>query len=361
MKVEVVFLSGSLQLSGSTTWLNTLIKGFEQQGISCIHLVTGVPTSIKSKAAQVFYTGRPRQQWQLRLMRWFQLHKLYRNFYGQQEVLFYSRRARQLLSSRLAEKVLVIKDFSTYLPEYFLDKRFRITAVLHQQYTELVKGYDYHNLCAVSETVKYESNRLGFDVEQVIYNPINIAEIQNLAEEYKPDEEGYLLFVGKLHKEKGVLELLKSYHQLVKENSINLKLIYVGEGKDGQCLKSYIDEHRLSNKVKLKGFLNNPYPYIKYSKLLILPSYSEAMGYVAVEAAVLETPYLVSNFTAASEFFCADNIFKSQGKQLDTDNMKNKILCLLKNPQFSLNTDIVNKMQLSYIVPQFYNQINNQE
>ena len=33
MKLEVVFLSGSLQLSGSTTWMNTLIKGFEENGV----------------------------------------------------------------------------------------------------------------------------------------------------------------------------------------------------------------------------------------------------------------------------------------------------------------------------------------
>lgn len=361
MKAEVVFLSGSLQLSGSTTWINTLIKGFEQHNISCVHLVTGIPTSIKSNATQVVYTGRPRQQWRLRLMRLLQLHKLFKRFYKMQEAHFYASRVRQLLDSQLTEKVLVIKDFTSYLPTYFFDNRFLITAVLHQQYTKLQKGYFHHQLCAVSEAVKQNSNQLGFNVRQVVYNPLDINQIEHLANEYEPDEQSYVLFVGKLHKEKGIIELLESYHQLLQTDSITLKLLYVGEGKDSQLLQDYITQHDLACQVKLIGFLSNPYPYIKYAKLLVLPSYSEAMGYVAVEAAVLKTPYLVSGFAAAREFFPAQHVFSLQDKKLDLEEMKNKILSLLKEPQCELNAGVIEKMQLDRVVSIFYNQLKNQE
>lgn len=361
MKAQVVFLSGSLQLSGSTTWINTLIKGFEQQQISCIHLITGVPTSIKSSATRVMYTGRPRQQWQLRLMRWLQLNKICKSFYKKQEANFYSKRTDQLLGAQLAKKVLVIKDFTSYLPTYFCADQFLIMAVLHQQYAERQQGYFYHQLCAVSETVKQQSNQLGFNVTQVIYNPLDIKQLEHRASEYQPDEQDYMVFVGKLHREKGIIELLEGYHQLLQQKNINLKLLYVGEGKDSQLLQDYIDQHDLADRVKLKGFQTNPYPYIKHAKLLVLPSYSEAMGYVAIEAAILKTPYLVSNFAAASEFFPLAHTFGLHGQQLDREGMQHKILSLLQEPQYQLNTGVIEKMQLESIVSIFYNQLKNQE
>lgn len=57
MKLEVVFLSGSLQLSGSTTWMNTLIKGFEENNIPCLHLITGIEGTIKVVLKMCFIQG----------------------------------------------------------------------------------------------------------------------------------------------------------------------------------------------------------------------------------------------------------------------------------------------------------------
>jgi glycosyltransferase involved in cell wall biosynthesis len=356
MKLEVVFLSGSLQLSGSTTWINTLIKGFEQQNIYCAHLVTGVPTSIKSSARQVFYTGRPRQQLWLRLMRWLQLHKTFKSFYKAQEASFYTKRAQQLLNSQLAEKVLVIKDFSSYLPAYFFDNRFIIAAVLHQQFTGFQEGYFYHKLCAVSKTVKENSNKLGFNVQHAIYNPLDIKRLRYLAEEYQPCEEDYLLFVGKLHKEKGIVELLESYHELLDKENINLKLIYVGEGNSCKLLQDYIAEHGLERQVKLIGFLNNPYPYIKNAKLLVLPSYSEAMPYVAIESAVLETNYLVSDFPSAKEFFPDKNVFfMGDNASVFRENLKDKIISSLESQNFDLKPGIIEKMSLAEVTKSYHN------
>lgn len=355
MKAQVVFLSGSLQLSGSTTWINTLIKGFEQQNIHCIHLVTGIPSSIKSSATQVFYTGRPRQQWWLRTMRILQLHKLCKGFYKKQEESFYTKRSQHLLDSQLAEKVLVIKDFSSYLPTYFCDARFLIAAVLHQQFTEFEKGYFNHKLCAVSETVKKNSNQLGFNVQHTIYNPLDVQQLERLAEEYQPCDENYLLFVGKLHQEKGIIELLESFHQLLNEKNINLKLIYVGEGKDHKLLQDYITKHGIERYVKLVGFLSNPYPYIKNAKLLVLPSYSEAMPYVAIESAVLKTNYLVSDFASASEFFPEKNIFLMGDESFDfKENLKNKIISSLESGSFELNQNVIDNMSLTKVTKMYY-------
>lgn len=354
MKLEVVFLSGSLQLSGSTTWMNTLISGFEQQNIPCAHVVTGQPGRIKSNATYAYYTGRPRKQWLLRVMRLLQLHKICAQLYKKKEAVFYTKRIDLFLKNRLADKVLIIKDFSAYLPSYFINSQFIVTAVLHQQYSEYEVGYYHDRLCSVSENVRDKSKKIGFDVQQVIYNPLDIDTIQEKANEYEVSHSGYILFVGNLYKEKGVFELLEAYHQLLSDKLIKENLVYVGEGKDMQRLQGKVNEYKLHKRVLLTGFLLNPYPYIKKAQLLVLPSYSEAMGYVAIEAAALKTAYLVSNFSAAQDFFHENNIFEMSEGKPDISAMKEKILSLINKPSYALRENLLHEMEVSNVVSEFY-------
>lgn len=361
MKLEVVFLSGSLQLSGSTTWMNTLIKGFEENNIPCLHLITGIEGTIKSSAKDVLYTGRARQSWLLRCMRWFQLHKVFKSFYNKQEDKFFTRKTNQLISNKLADKVLVIKDFTSYLPACFEEDRFFVVAVLHQQYKRFEQGYYYDLLCSVSETVQRESYEIGFNVQNVIYNPLDIDSIKSRSLEYQVREDSFLLFVGKLHKEKGIFELLEAYRDLVKDGYAQLNLIYIGEGRDKEQLLNRIAEYGLKDKVKLTGFLLNPYPYISKAKILLLPSYSEAMPYVVIEAAVLNTAYLVSDFTSAREFFQEENIFPMKNFRPDILEMKQKVVQLLNEPSYELKEGLVEKIKPNTVVSTYYNLLKNQE
>lgn len=355
MKLEVVFLSGSLQLSGSTTWMNALIKGFEENNIPCLHLITGVESTIKSSAQEVFYTGRARQNWLLRCMRWFQLHKTFKSFYKKQEDSFFTRKTNQLIKCKLADKVLVIKDFTSYLPACFENDQFFVVAVLHQQYKKFEQGYYYDLLCGVSKTVQHESYKLGFNVQDVIYNPLDIDSVENKSLEYQVQEDSFLLFVGKLHKEKGVFELLEAYRDLVEDGCAQLNLIYIGEGKDKEQLVKKITAYGLKDKVKFTGFLLNPYPYIRKAKVLLLPSYSEAMPYVVIEAAVLNTAYLVSDFTSAREFFQEENVFSMKGFRPDIVEMKQKIMQLISEPRYELKDGLVEKIKPNTVVNTYYN------
>ena len=355
MKLEVIFLSGSLQLSGSTTWMNALIKGFEENNIACLHLITSVESTIKSSAKDVLYTGRTRQSWLLRCMRWFQLHKIFKSFYKKQEDKFFTRKTNQLTRNKLADKVLVVKDFTSYLPACFEDDQFFVVAVLHQQYKKFEQGYYYDLLCSVSKTVQHESYKLGFNVQDVIYNPLDVDSIKNMSLEYQVQEGGFLLFVGKLHKEKGVFELLEAYRDLVKDGYTQLDLIYIGEGKDKEQLVKKIVAYGLKDKVKFTGFLLNPYPYIRQAELLLLPSYSEAMPYVVIEAAVLNTAYLVSDFPSAREFFQEENVFSMKNFRPDVFEMKQKIIQLISEPRYELKDGLVEKIKPNTIVNAYYN------
>ena len=354
MDFKVVFLSKDLSLSGSTTWLLCMIKAFQEQGIPCVHIIAGKERKIKSQANYHYYTQQPRSLFKFKLMRSLQVHKIFNKSYKAQEDKFYSMQVASILNEKLDRKVLVIKDFSTDLPSYFKDDKFTVVSVLHHQYREIVTDQYYNKLIAVSDEIKKESNNIGYNVDQTIYNPVYTSDIVSKSKNYTVKEENYLIFVGRLHREKGVYELIEAYRQLVDEEQIEHKLLFVGEGKARQELEEYSLKNNLNQQVVFKGFLANPYPYIEKASLLILPSYSEAMGYVAIEASILETPYLVADYPAAKEFFLASNIFaKGETKSQFIQALKNKIIEVLQSEKSELRDGVLEKMQPDLVAKEY--------
>lgn len=171
---------------------------------------------------------------------------------------------------------------------------------------------------------------LGVDKNLLVtlYNPIDVDDIVDKSHFplVIPQKE-YLLFVGRLNKVKNLLFMIESF-KLVLEKYPELTLLLVGDGDMKHLLDNYIQQNGLINKVVLVGSVPNPYPYIAKSKLLLLPSFSEALPTVILEAfslgiTVVATPtngandllkngtlgYISSSFDNPSEF--SNLIFKA--------------------------------------------------
>lgn len=353
-KVQVVFLSGSMRLSGSATWMNNLIDIFQNNGIDCVHIITGKKTPIKSTAVNTFYTKRAAKMPLSQLARLLRLHKWNKPLYDQVEMRFYNRRVAKYLEGKLANDVLVIKDFTALLPSFFNDARYKVAAVIHQQFKQFELGYHRDYLLTVSEAVKTQSEQLGFNLDKVIYNSIDFTQVKHKAQEFVPVEDNYLLFVGKLVKAKGIFELLDAYKQLLDEKKINHALVFVGDGEDREQLYTQVKNYGLTDKVFFKGFVTNPYPYIATAKLLILPSYSEAMPYVMLEAAAVNTPFLSSDFPSASEFYDGDNIFHKGDNETEfINNLKDKIIQLLIKPSGNIKGDVLERLRTEKILAEY--------
>ena len=87
------------------------------------------------------------------------------------------------------------------------------------------------------------------------------------------------LFIGRLKKEKGVLDLAEAFSNLYKKNK-NTALWIVGPDEDSL----YTNLKKISG-IKLIPFTNYPYKYMAASDILCLPSYREGFGNVIIEAA----------------------------------------------------------------------------
>ena len=104
-----------------------------------------------------------------------------------------------------------------------------------------------------------------------------------------------LLFLGRLKKEKGVLELVDAFSKL-SDNYKNTVLWLVGP-----------DEEELQPKleniegVRLVSFTNVPEHYMAAADIFVLPSYREGFGSVVIEAAACGIPTVGTNVYGLSD------------------------------------------------------------
>ena len=102
-------------------------------------------------------------------------------------------------------------------------------------------------------------------------------------------KESYICALGRLTKEKGFARLIDVYAKL-KDNAFPHKLVIMGEGPEADNLQKKICDYKMEDLVILMGHQSNPYPVIKNSKFLIVPSYSEGLSMTAMEAICLGIP-----------------------------------------------------------------------
>jgi len=109
------------------------------------------------------------------------------------------------------------------------------------------------------------------------------------------DSATVLLFLGRLKKEKGVLELVDTFSKL-SDNYEDVVLWLVGP-----------DEEELQTKleniegVRLVSFTNVPEHYMAAADIFILPSYREGFGSVVIEAAACGVPTIGTNIYGLSD------------------------------------------------------------
>lgn len=141
-------------------------------------------------------------------------------------------------------------------------------------------------------------------------NHKNIVEIPNLIDfnsipnnlEFNPFDD-YFLFIGRPDKIKG-LELLINSFALLENNSTKLKI--VGPETDYTLfLKQLVNNLGLQNKVEFLGAIFNEekYKLIANARTVVVPSYSEVIGMVNLEASACKTPVITTHQTGLSKEF----------------------------------------------------------
>jgi len=109
------------------------------------------------------------------------------------------------------------------------------------------------------------------------------------------NRENLVAYVGRLSEGKGVPEFIEAIEGL-SANHGNIRFLIGGDGPLRGWVEEYLDKANLNSRVKFAGWIpHDELPgYLNQVKLLVLPSYTEALPNIILEAMACGTPVLVT-------------------------------------------------------------------
>jgi glycosyltransferase involved in cell wall biosynthesis len=170
--------------------------------------------------------------------------------------------------------------------------RRRVMPWLMRRYYPLADG-----VVAVSHGVAEDLHRflrLPPSRTVTIYNPVVTPELLDKAREPLADpwfEERcppVILSVGRLEPEKDFPTLIRAFARVLEVRPA--RLIILGEGSERRNLERLVDELGLRGKVRLPGFVGNPFPYMAAASAYLLSSNREGLPGALIQAMACGCP-----------------------------------------------------------------------
>ena len=151
-------------------------------------------------------------------------------------------------------------------------------------------------ILSVSQALANKMITLGINANkiEVIYNGVDHHKFN--VQTQRPYKNHYLLFVGNLKHDKGVMELLTGFAQISQQHP-DLHLVYAGNGVMMASLQSQTAQLKITDRVKFLGNINHgDVPqWLSHCQALVLPSYHEGVPNVLLEAMACGKPVIATN------------------------------------------------------------------
>jgi len=188
------------------------------------------------------------------------------------------------------------------------------------------------------------AKRIGFnssDISEGFYVADKTFFDDNITFDYNNINEFNFLFIGRLVREKNVINLAKAIESINVQNKCNHQLTIIGEGKELSKLKKFNCVNHLGFKTQ-----NEIIDIAKECHAFCLPSIYEPWGVVVHEMAALGLPILSSIKCGSSYNLVIDNF---NGFKFNPFKMKSIIECLNnfilldneKKKKFSINSNLI--------------------
>jgi glycosyltransferase involved in cell wall biosynthesis len=130
-------------------------------------------------------------------------------------------------------------------------------------------------------------------------NAIDFDRIERLAREPCPSEQGgrfRILTVGRIDDDKGHADFLSALDELVhRDGQTDLLWQIVGVGPKETALRDDIEARGLTAHVQFAGTVANPFPWYRAADLFVLPSRTEGLPNVLIEALACGTPVIATD------------------------------------------------------------------
>lgn len=167
----------------------------------------------------------------------------------------------------------------------------------------LISTIRYKCIVSVSKSIMEETifyNKICNKV-RVIENYVDSNEVKSKSLQKHGDIEKIdLIYIGRLKEYKNPIKFIKIVKGIT-EYIDDISAVIIGEGPLLNKCNELIASLKLERNIKVVGFLNNPFPIINNSKIIVVPSEREGFGLVAVEGMILGKPIIASNVGGLKE------------------------------------------------------------
>lgn len=194
-------------------------------------------------------------------------------------------------------------------------------------------------IVAVSEEIKNDLHlNFGLPMHKVrvinnSYDLINIKQKseENIDEEYKNIfSKPVIITAGRLDCQKGQWHLIRAFSEIAKQDS-EIQLVILGRGKIEEELRVLADQYNLTDRIHFLGFQENPFKFIKNSKLFILPSRYEGFPNALAEAMACEVPVISTDCLSGPREILAPDEFDKTFEEFDYKENFNRYGLLIPN------------------------------
>jgi glycosyltransferase involved in cell wall biosynthesis len=240
------------------------------------------------------------------------LARIAKNF--KPDVIYFNSRLEALAGIRDYITIIIVKALLYKRVRFVIKSHGSDTTVLQSTnyfISKVVLPYLKKNISAwlfLSNEEKEQIIGLNYFKSESIYVTKNIVRTTQFMRDdsFKkahniPNENITLLFVGRLIKEKGIVDVVEAFEKLNKEN---LTLIIVGDGEELNNVRQQIDKGKFAHQVILTGFIpeKEVVQYYSNCNILVFPTYfPEGFPMALFNAVGAGMPVITTRIRAAKD------------------------------------------------------------
>jgi len=170
-------------------------------------------------------------------------------------------------------------------------------------------------------------------VDTARFKPDRSARVRVRAQLSVPQDAFVVLFLGRLTRDKGVLDLVRAFRDTSKHLP-QPHLLLVGRDEDGLEAEVRTLTDSCTDRLHLLGYTETPERYLAAADVVCLPSYREGFATVILEAAACELPVIASRLYGTQEAIIdgQTGLFHSPG---DVSEIERLLLLCARDPKSS--------------------------
>lgn len=161
-----------------------------------------------------------------------------------------------------------------------------------------------HTTICVSAAVRHDARRMPFVQARFVVIPNGIAAASYVSRDtartilapklqLHTPQNLWIGTIAELHPTKNINVLIDAFAALTDQTDTTL--VIIGDGQERARLTADIARHNLENRVVLAGFMADAAQYLHAFDIFVLPSHSEALGYVLIEAGHASLPVVATH------------------------------------------------------------------